>query len=100
MFDEIPPPRSESLPSYEMAFWIFGLYFALAIAYVMVAWFHWHTQHLMKRDLFVAEGITGGLLSGACLFGAKSASPESNRIRMGTVIAVFTVFQSVVSVLS
>ena len=99
MFDEIPPPRPESLPSYRMALATFAAYFAMSLAGALVAWFRRHSPLSLRREAALAQVVVGGLLSGLFLLTAKSASPQANRIRMTVVITAFLAFQLVVDIL-
>jgi hypothetical protein len=97
MFEEIPAPAPP--PSQRSAIMGFGVLFAGCVIASIIAWFRWSGPMSLSRKISTGEFIVGGVLSGAFLLIAKSATPESNRKRTIGLFLVLWMLQLVATVL-
>lgn len=97
MFEEIPSPAPP--PSQRVTIAGFGIFFAICVVALIIAWFLWSGPMSIGRKISAGELIVGAVLSGVCLLTAKSATPTSNRKRLFGLYLILWVPQLIIDLL-
>jgi hypothetical protein len=96
MFEEIPPPPEPMSSRTTIA--VFGAFFAIFLAGLVIDWFVWSGPMSLNRKVITGENVVGVFLAGAFLLTAKSTTPENNRKRILAVFLVTMLFQLFIDV--